>query len=32
MTPDMRAELERDVRRDFDGPIALANDLDEFVL
>jgi ribonuclease Z len=32
MTPDMRAELERDVRRDFDGPVALANDLDEFVL
>jgi ribonuclease Z len=32
MTPDMLAELERDVRRDFDGPVALANDLDEFVL
>jgi ribonuclease Z len=32
MTPDMLAELERDVRRDFDGPVALADDLDEFVV
>ena len=31
MTSAMLAEIERDVRRDFDGPIALANDLDEFV-
>jgi CO/xanthine dehydrogenase Mo-binding subunit len=32
MTPAMLAELERDVRRDFDGPVALARDLDEFVV
>jgi ribonuclease BN (tRNA processing enzyme) len=30
MTPAMLAEVERDVRRDFDGPVALARDLDEF--
>jgi len=30
MTPAMLAEIERDVRRDFDGPVALARDLDEF--
>jgi ribonuclease Z len=32
MTPAMLAELERDVRRDFGGPVALANDLDEFIV
>lgn len=32
MTPAMLAEVERDVRRDFDGPVALARDLDEFVV
>jgi hypothetical protein len=32
MAPAMLAELERDVRRDFDGPVALARDLDEFVV
>src|SRR5262249_18601853 len=32
MTPAMLAEIERDVRRDFDGPVALARDLDEFVV
>jgi ribonuclease BN (tRNA processing enzyme) len=32
MTPAMLAELERDVRRDFDGPVALARDRDEFAV
>jgi ribonuclease Z len=32
MTAEMLGELEGDVRRDFDGPVVLANDLDEFVV
>ena len=32
MTATMLAEVERDVRRDFDGPVALARDLDEFIV
>jgi len=32
MTPVMLTQIERDVRRDFDGPVALAQDLDEFVV
>jgi len=32
MPPAMLTEVERDVRRDFDGPVALARDLDEFVV
>jgi len=32
MPPAMLAEVEPDVRRDFDGPVAPARDLDEFVV
>src|SRR5262249_53474636 len=31
-TSAMLAQIERDVRRDFHGPVALARDLDEFVV
>ncbi len=32
MAPEMLAEIERDVRRDFHGPVELARDLDEFIV
>jgi len=32
MTPAMLDDIERDVRRDFDGPVTLARDLDDFVV